>query len=281
MKKRILLIALIGISFGIKAQTLSETQRQNARATGYSIIASRNPNVDFSVYVIPWDGVNSLEQNANTQINSSWHAQAAIKGNYYNQSFTGNDFSKYSTVVFSEERFNQYKNTGTQWWIVCSVLPPFSEKTNFNGNVGIGTTDTKGFKLGVNGKIAAEEVKIALYTNWSDFVFKKDYNLPTLNEVENHIKEKGHLKDIPSEKDVRENGFYLGQMDSKLLQKIEELTLYAIKQEKQLKNQNKEIKNLKKHNSRIEKLEKENEYLKAMNLKIIELQNRLNNLEKK
>ena len=66
--------------------------------------------------------------------------------------------------------------------------------SRLTGNVGIRTTDTKGFELGVNGKIAATEVKVATYSNWADFVFKKDYHLPTLKEVENHIKEKGHLK---------------------------------------------------------------------------------------
>ena len=70
---------------------------------------------------------------------------------------------------------------------------------------------------------------------WSDFVFFKDYKLPTLKEVENHIKEKGHLKDIPSAKEVEKNGFFLGEMDAKLLQKIEELTLYTIEQEKKIK----------------------------------------------
>ncbi|AXP80831.1 hypothetical protein CJ739_1745 [Mariniflexile rhizosphaerae] len=103
-----------------------------------------------------------------------------------------------------------------------------------NGNVGIGTTDTKGFKLGVQGKIAAEEVKVAMYSNWADFVFENSYNLPTLKEVEQHIKEKGHLKDIPSAEEVKENGIFLGEMDSKLLQKIEELTLYTINQEKRI-----------------------------------------------
>ncbi|WP_303318599.1 hypothetical protein Q4Q34_04630 [Flavivirga abyssicola] len=106
-----------------------------------------------------------------------------------------------------------------------------------NGTVGIGTTDTKGFKLGVNGKIAATEVKVATYSNWADFVFEKNYNLPTLKEVEEHIKENGHLKDIPSAKEVKKDGFFLGDMDSKLLQKIEELTLYTIEQQKELQNQ--------------------------------------------
>jgi len=105
-------------------------------------------------------------------------------------------------------------------------------RLDLNGNLGIGTADTQGFKLGVNGKIIAEEVKVATYNNWSDFVFDKAYHLPTLQEVEQHIQEKGHLKDIPSAEEVKKNGFYLGEMDSKLLQKIEELTLYIIQQEK-------------------------------------------------
>ncbi len=124
-----------------------------------------------------------------------------------------------------------------------------------NGNVGIGTTDTKGFKLGVNGKIAAEEVKIALYANWSDFVFKKDYDLPSLKEVEQHIKEKGHLKDIPSAEDVEKNGFFLANMNSKLLQKIEELTLYTIQQEKRINTLETENKTLKNQEGRITLLE--------------------------
>ncbi|AXT61198.1 hypothetical protein D1816_12855 [Aquimarina sp. AD10] len=111
------------------------------------------------------------------------------------------------------------------------------------GNVGIGTTNTGSWKLAVNGKIRAKEIKVE--TGWSDFVFFDDYQLPTLHEVENHIKEKGHLKDIPSAKEVEKNGILLGEMDSKLLQKIEELTLYTIQQEKQLDKQSKEILELK------------------------------------
>ena len=112
-----------------------------------------------------------------------------------------------------------------------------------NGNVGIGTIETGSHKLAVEGSIGAREIKVEA-TGWSDFVFENEYKLPTLKEVENHIKEKGHLKDIPSEAEVLKNGFYLGEMDSKLLQKIEELTLYTIQQEKQLKEQAKNIKRL-------------------------------------
>ncbi|WP_417801108.1 hypothetical protein [Tenacibaculum sp.] len=145
-----------------------------------------------------------------------------------------------------------------------TLNPDYHEKIYFNkGGFGIGISDTKGFKLGVNGKVAATEVKVATYANWADFVFYEDYQLPTLTEVEKHIKEKGHLKDIPSAKEVEKNGFFLGAMDAKLLQKIEELTLYTIEQDKNLKTQNskieaqeKEIEELKKQNSKIKELEK-------------------------
>jgi len=101
-----------------------------------------------------------------------------------------------------------------------------------NGNVGIGTTDPGAWKLAVNGKIRAKEIKVE--TGWADFVFEEEYQLPTLKEVENHIKEKGHLKDIPSAKEVEENGIFLGEINAKLLQKIEELTLYVIEQNKRI-----------------------------------------------
>ncbi|SEB38005.1 hypothetical protein SAMN04489761_0299 [Tenacibaculum sp. MAR_2009_124] len=122
------------------------------------------------------------------------------------------------------------------------------------GTVGIGTKNTQGFKLGVHGRIAAEEVKVATYGNWPDYVFENNYNLPTLDEVENHIQKNGHLKNIPSAKEVSKEGFFLGSMDAKLLQKIEELTLYTIAQEKQLKTQEKKIKTLENQTKEIEKL---------------------------
>jgi len=124
------------------------------------------------------------------------------------------------------------------------------------GTVGIGTTNTKGFKLGVNGKIAATEVKVATYTNWADFVFYKDYKLPTLEEVENYIQEKGHLENIPSAEEVKKDGFFLGEMDAKLLQKIEELTLYTIQQEKRIKELEEKNSQLVKEGERINELEK-------------------------
>lgn len=112
------------------------------------------------------------------------------------------------------------------------------------GSVGIGTTSHGSHKLAVGGSIGAREIKVEA-SGWSDFVFENDYQLRTLEEVEKHIEENGHLPEIPSEAEVTENGINLGEMNAKLLQKIEELTLYMIdmnKQMKEFKSENQELK---------------------------------------
>jgi hypothetical protein len=87
--------------------------------------------------------------------------------------------------------------------------------------------------------------KLTVQSSWSDFVFKNDYNLLSLTELENYIKENGHLPDIPTESYIEENGLNVGEMTTKLLQKIEELSLYIIDINKQielLKEENEEMK---------------------------------------
>jgi hypothetical protein len=116
-----------------------------------------------------------------------------------------------------------------------------------SGSLGIGTSTTGTHKLAVEGSIGAREVKVQA-TGWADFVFKKEYNLPTLEEVETHIKEKGHLENIPNEEEVLKDGISLGAMNAKLLQKIEELTLYVIEQNKQIKNLQNSLEIIKKDN---------------------------------
>ncbi|WP_340063954.1 hypothetical protein [Ascidiimonas aurantiaca] len=101
-----------------------------------------------------------------------------------------------------------------------------------NGDLAIGTSRLGGYRLSVKGKIRAEEIKVE--TGWADYVFKEDYDLPTLEEVEKHIQEKGHLINIPSAKEVEENGIQLGEMNKLLLEKIEELTLYVIELKKEI-----------------------------------------------
>lgn len=144
---------------------------------------------------------------------------------------------------------------------------------DITGKAGIGVsnfscTSCSGYRLFVKGALKAEKIKldIASENGWADYVFKSDYQLPRLEEVEQHIQEKGHLPNIPSAEEVVKNGIELGEMKARLLAKIEELTLYTIDLNKrnqsltqqsseldnQINNQNKVIDTLQK---RIEKLE--------------------------
>ena len=102
------------------------------------------------------------------------------------------------------------------------------------GNVSIGTDDSKGYKFAVKGKMIAEEIVVKLHGNWPDFVFKKEYGLMSLEDVECFIKENSHLPTMPSASEVEEAGIPLGEMNAKLLQKVEELTLYVIELKKEI-----------------------------------------------
>jgi len=104
--------------------------------------------------------------------------------------------------------------------------------------IGANTMPTPaGYGLYVENGVLASKVKVALPsdpTNWSDFVFDKDYKLPELSEVESYIADNKHLPGIPSTAEVHKEGLDLAQMDAKLLQKVEELTLYVIQLQKEI-----------------------------------------------
>ncbi|WBV55580.1 cell wall anchor protein [Chryseobacterium daecheongense] len=119
------------------------------------------------------------------------------------------------------------------------------------GKVTVGTDQydsDPNFIFYVRKGIKAEQIKVEnpATNGWADYVFKKDYKLRSLEDVEKHISEKGHLPNIPSAGEVEKNGINLGEMDAKLLEKIEELTLYSIEQNKTLKQQSDKIEKLEK-----------------------------------
>lgn len=94
--------------------------------------------------------------------------------------------------------------------------------------------------LEIDGKVRSEEVKVEVI-DWPDYVFAQTYELRDLDEVETFINENHHLPEIPSEAEVKENGIELGEMNARLLQKIEELTLYLIEQNKKIESLEKRI----------------------------------------
>jgi hypothetical protein len=104
-----------------------------------------------------------------------------------------------------------------------------------DGRVSIGTaTPAVGYSLSVNGKIISTEVRVELNVNWPDYVFNRNYKLPSLKSVEEFITKYNRLPNIPSAEEVKKNGIELGDMNKRLLEKVEELTLYMIKQDKEL-----------------------------------------------
>lgn len=125
-----------------------------------------------------------------------------------------------------------------------------------NGAISIGSVPSTptGYKLFVETGILTEKVKVAVATgnDWADYVFKKDYPLMPLSGVKEFIKEKGHLPGVPSAEEVVKNGIDLGKMDAKLLEKIEELTLYILqinKRLEQLEQENSQLKGNKVHDN--------------------------------
>ncbi len=99
------------------------------------------------------------------------------------------------------------------------------------GNVGIGAAAQANYRLAVDGTIHTREVRVD-NDNWPDYVFQDGYELPSLEQVQQHINEHGHLINVPSAEEVAAHGVELGEMNKVLLEKIEELTLYLLEQHK-------------------------------------------------
>ncbi|WP_276728789.1 hypothetical protein [Chryseobacterium carnipullorum] len=119
----------------------------------------------------------------------------------------------------------------------------------------------------LNGKLETKELKVTL-TPTADFVFEENYDLPKLEEVAKHIKEKKHLPEIASAKVMEKEGVNVGEFQIKLLQKIEELTLYVIEQNRQLKDQQEKIQKLEKENTDLGKAVLEIKQLKEELIKM-------------
>lgn len=168
-----------------------------------------------------------------------------------------------NTKPYQRLMFFEYDNTDTKILEVQNVsagYTAFSLKSNGEMDINNGTTPifhlgTDGrlairnnsmetFRIESNGMVRARKVKVDSET-WPDYVFEKDYKLLPLDELEIFLIQNKHLPSVPSEQQIKEEGIDLGEMNVKMMEKIEELTLYLIQQNKELEKQNKELEELK------------------------------------
>jgi hypothetical protein len=127
--------------------------------------------------------------------------------------------------------------------------------------IAIGTSNAQGYKLAVNGTAIFTKVKVKTAGTWPDYVFKKDYHLPDLQELEAYLAKYRHLPGIASEAEVQKDGIDVGDEQAALLKKVEELTLYLIDENKALKQQNGQISEQK---TRLDKQQQEIDELKQL-----------------
>ena len=121
-----------------------------------------------------------------------------------------------------------------------------SNNITLSGKVGINTTnESDTYTLAVDGGILTNEVLIREVDDWYDNVFEKDYNLLSLGDLQQFINSHGHLPDVPSETEVKEDGLKMAEMQGLLLKKIEELTLYTLKQQEEIEALKKLVEELK------------------------------------
>jgi NOL1/NOP2/fmu family ribosome biogenesis protein len=211
--KYITLLALIII------KSATANAQNHFVSSGYAGVNTTVPLNDFHVNgVIRWGGYSTDCIYSGQDGNGAYIEQlssSAARGKLRIQSSRNGDNTNYSQFVIDPQYGFSFTALG-----------------NGSTNVGIGTTDTKGYKLAVAGSVIAESLKVKNYASWPDYVFAKDYHLPSIPELEAFIKEHNHLPGIPSEAEVAKEGIDVGEMNKKLLQKVEELTLYIIQQQK-------------------------------------------------
>lgn len=218
-------------------------------APGNSLVLSDQGNIGVGVFS-PWarmdirtNGLNAGDQNALNIQNPSgdaWSTVSMIMS-------TGP-----TSAMISAQR-NNLANGSSLYFFTSDQngTNQIRMRIGSEGSVGIGTNNISdaNYKLFVETGIRTRKVKVDLDT-WPDYVFSNDYRLRPLSEVESYISRHKHLPDVPSADEVKKEGLDLGENQATLLKKIEELTLYIIEQQKEIKELKKEMQELKRSNEK-------------------------------
>jgi len=164
---------------------------------------------------------------------------------YYNGGVKSMANSGYAGIINTDQNTGDFTfaiapsaSTGSDLPVSLSEIMRITKE----GRVGIGTSNPT-YPLSVNGQIQAKEIRVE--TGWSDYVFDKEYKLRSLNEVENYIHQHHHLPDLPYASEIREHGLPVAEINTKMMAKIEELTLYVIELEKQIRRQERQLAKMK------------------------------------
>lgn len=136
-----------------------------------------------------------------------------------------------STPIWAMDNYNNDFRIFQQPNLSNSGNTHFIVKNN-TGEVGIGTFNTLGYKLAVNGTIRANEVIVE--TGWADYVFEENYKLRSIDEMEAFVKANKHLPNIPKASEIENNGLKVGETNKVMMEKIEELALYIIQLKKEI-----------------------------------------------
>jgi len=233
------------------------TDANNMRNTGqpYYGRSSSNPNFPITYGVIyPFQNYPGAQGDGERYITQLLFQHPTNNIYIRNSGGNGNSWSNWARILNDKDN------------LISSGSLQISGQGNHyisNGNVGIGTVEPQS-KLAVNGKITAKEI-VVTEAGWGDYVFEENYELPALDIVEKFIKENKHLQDVPSAKEIKEKGLSMAEMMVKQMQKIEELTLYLIEQNKKITEQVEKIAKIEKQNieyqSRLSLLEEQLKFL--------------------